>query len=243
VSLFGEAGDDLPEPRLAPVDDWLPNERLAEEETAIGFYLSGHPLDDYAVSLKRKGMMTLAELQEKAENEGGAVSRIGVIVSALQERKSGRGTRFFRMNISDPTGQVSGMALFPDDFDKVRKVFDQTNQVIMTLEARFNEGQFDPIARSVRPIDDVVAQGETAGLNVMIDTAEAAEVIHSVLQRYREDNSIKTKGPVRITALSVPMADMVQDVPVEIGDGWPVSPQIKGALKSLPGVVAVEEMV
>jgi len=135
------------------------------------------------------------------------------------------------------------MAMFPDDFDKMRKVFDQTNQVIMTLEARFNEGQFDPIARSVKPIEDVVAQGETAGLNVMIDSVDAAEMIHSVLARYREDNSVKTKGPVRITALSVPMQDMVQDVPIEIGDGWPVSPQIKGALKSLPGVVAVEEMV
>ncbi|MEO0944899.1 MAG: DNA polymerase III subunit alpha, partial [Pseudomonadota bacterium] len=243
VSLFGEAGDDLPEPRLSPVDDWLPNARLAEEETAIGFYLSGHPLDDYAVSLKRRGMLTLAELQEKAEKEGGAVARVGVIVSALQERKSGRGTRFFRMNISDPTGQVSGMALFPDDFEKVRGVFDQTVQVIMTLEARFNEGQFDPIARSVRPIDEVVAQGEAAGLNVMIDSVEAAEMIQSVLVRYRDDASIKTKGPVRITALSVPMKDVVQDVPVEIGDGWPVSPQIKGALKSLPGVVAVEELV
>jgi DNA polymerase-3 subunit alpha len=47
VSLFGEAGEDLPEPRLPPVEDWLPAERLAEEHTAIGFYLSGHPLDDY----------------------------------------------------------------------------------------------------------------------------------------------------------------------------------------------------
>ncbi|MEK6215713.1 MAG: DNA polymerase III subunit alpha, partial [Boseongicola sp.] len=125
VSLFGEAGADLPEPRLAPVDDWLPNERLAEEQTSIGFYLSGHPLDDYAQALKRKGLLTLAEVQEKAETDGAAVARVGVIVSALQERKSGRGTRFFRMNISDPTGQVSGMALFPDDFEAVRKVFEE----------------------------------------------------------------------------------------------------------------------
>ena len=47
VSLFGEAGEDLPEPRLSRSEDWLPNERLAEEHIAIGFYLSGHPLDDY----------------------------------------------------------------------------------------------------------------------------------------------------------------------------------------------------
>ncbi|MEO0915521.1 MAG: hypothetical protein AAFY31_00815 [Pseudomonadota bacterium] len=209
---------------------------------AIGFYLSGHPLDDYATALKRKNMLTLVELQEKAEREGGAVARVGVIVSALQERKSGRGTRFFRMNISDPTGQVSGMALFPEDFETVRKVFDQTHQVIMTLEARFNEGQFDPIARSVAPIDTVVAGGVAAGLNVMIDEAGAGAMIHSVLDRFREDGAIKTKGPVRVTVLSVPLEGAIQDVPIDLGDGWPVSPQIKGALKSLPGVVSVEEM-
>jgi len=242
VSLFGEAGEDLPEPRLSPVDDWLANERLAEEQAAIGFYLSGHPLDDYAVALKRKGMLTLAELEAKAERDGAAVSRVGVVVTGLQERKSGRGTRFFRMNISDPTGQVSGMALFPDDFDKIRQVFEQSHQVLMTLEARFNEGQFDPIARSASPIDGVISQGMSAGLNVMIDKVEAASMIQSVLNRFREDGSTKIRGPVTITALAVPLQDTVQDVPVEIGDGWPVSPEIKGALKSLPGVVAVEEL-
>ena len=241
VSLFGDAGDDLPEPRLAPVDDWLPNERLAEEQTAVGFYLSGHPLDDYASALKRKGLMTLTELQVKAEAEGAAIARVGVIVSGLQERKSGRGTRFFRMNISDPTGQVSGMALFPDDFETVRKVFETTSQVVMTLEARFNEGQFDPIARSVAPIDGIVADAASAVLNVMVDDLEAVPVIRSVLERFRDDGSVKTKGPIMLTALSVPLADAVQDVPVHIGEGWPVSPQIKGALKSLPGVVMVED--
>ena len=241
VSLFGDAGDDLPEPRLSPVDDWLPNERLAEEQTAIGFYLSGHPLDDYAAALKRKGLMTLAELQVRAEAQGAAIARVGVIVSGLQERKSGRGTRFFRMNISDPTGQVSGMALFPDDFEAVRKVFEKTTQVVMTLEARFNEGQFDPIARAVAPIDGVVADGLSAGLNVMIDDPGAVPVIRSVLERFREDGSVKTRGPVVLTVLSVPLPDAGQDVPVHIGEGWPVSPQIKGALKSLPGVVLVED--
>ena len=41
VSLFGEAGEDLPEPRLISMEDWLPAERLSEEFAAIGFYLSG----------------------------------------------------------------------------------------------------------------------------------------------------------------------------------------------------------
>ena len=47
VSLFGETGDDLPEPVLSAVSDWLPAERLSREFSAIGFYVTGHPLDDY----------------------------------------------------------------------------------------------------------------------------------------------------------------------------------------------------
>jgi DNA polymerase-3 subunit alpha len=159
----------------------------------------------------------------------------------LQERKSGRGTRFFRMNISDPTGQVSGMALFPDDFETMRKVFEQTTQVVMTLEARFNEGQFDPIARSAAPIDGIV-DAATAGLNVMIDDEVAVPMVQSVLERFKDDKSIRSRGEIILTALSVPLPGAPQDVSVSIGDGWPVSAQIKGALKSLPGVVLIEDI-
>ncbi|MEL6532886.1 MAG: DNA polymerase III subunit alpha, partial [Pseudomonadota bacterium] len=65
VSLFGESGDDLPEPRLPGRDDWLPNERLSNEHMAVGFYLSGHPLDDYMGALKRKGCLTLKEIEDR----------------------------------------------------------------------------------------------------------------------------------------------------------------------------------
>src|SRR5277367_203133 len=38
---------------LPVVEPWLPAERLQKEYDAIGFFLTGHPLDDYAVALKR----------------------------------------------------------------------------------------------------------------------------------------------------------------------------------------------
>ena len=55
MSLFGEAVDALPAPRLAQPEDWSPMERLAQEHAAIGFYLSGHPLDDYAARSAARG--------------------------------------------------------------------------------------------------------------------------------------------------------------------------------------------
>jgi DNA polymerase-3 subunit alpha len=239
VSLFGEGGDDLPEPRLLPVADWMPADRLAEEHKAIGFYLSGHPLDDYLPALRRKKVMTLQELQDKAERDGAAVGCVGVIVSALQERKSGRGTRFFRMNISDPTGQVSGMALFPENFDTVRAVFDQTVQVVMTLEARFNDGQFDPVARSVAPMEQVVADAGSSGLKIFVEEPEAVGIVATVLREAAEKARGVGRGPIQFCLIH---PDLPGEVEIDAGVEYPVTPQIKGAIKSLPGVVMVEEV-
>jgi len=239
VSLFGDGGDDLPEPRLARTDDWPPMERLAEEQAAIGFYLSGHPLDDYAGALKRQGCVTLAELQAKAEREGGAVGRVGVIVTGLQERKSARGTRFFRLNASDPTGQITGMALFPEDFDAVRSVFDITTHVVMTLEARFNEGQFDPVGRGVTPLEGVAAGARPAGLLVHIDRAEAVPEVRTVLDRALADGKGRPRAPVRFCVVDLASGEEIE---VDLGRDFPVTPQVRGAIKSLRGVLAVDEV-
>ncbi len=239
VSLFGEAGDDLPEPRLAPVDDWLPVERLAEEHKAIGFYLSGHPLDDYLPALKRKNVLTIEQIQEKAEKDGAAIAKVGVIVSGLQERKSGRGTRFFRMNISDPTGQVSGMVMFSDDFEATRRVLEQTNQVVMTLEARFNEGQFDPVGRSVAPMDAVVADAGSSGLRILIEDAQAISPVATVLDGAAQSVKAAGRGPVHFCLMD---PGLPGEVEIDTGREYPLTPQVRSAIKSLPGVMAVEEV-
>ncbi len=239
VSLFGEAGDDLPEPRIAPVEDWMPVDRLAEEHKAIGFYLSGHPLDDYLPALRRKKILTLEELRQQAEMKGAVIGRVGVMVSGLQERKSGRGTRFFRMNVSDPTGQVAGMALFPDDFDRIRQVFDGTNQVVMTMEAKFNEGQFDPIGRSVAPIDAVVADAGSSGLKIFVDEAEAISAIAAVLEGAKEAARGVGRGPIQFCLIN---PSLPGEVEIDAGADFPINPQIKGAIKSLGGVLDVQEV-
>jgi DNA polymerase-3 subunit alpha len=49
--------------RACPAEDWMPAARLAEEHHALGFYFSGHPLDDYMSALKRKGVLSYAEVE------------------------------------------------------------------------------------------------------------------------------------------------------------------------------------
>ncbi|SLN53685.1 DNA polymerase III subunit alpha [Aquimixticola soesokkakensis] len=239
VSLFGEAGDDLPEPRLAPVNDWMPAERLMEEQKAIGFFLSGHPLDDYAVALKRKRIGTIAEAQEKAEMSGAAVVRVGAMVSGFREMKSSKGTRYFRMNLSDPTGQLSGIAMFSRDekeLNAARDVFEKTDKVVVTLEAKFNEGQFDPMIRAVAALDTIIADAGSAGMKVWVETSDAVQSLVTLLDGTAPQDA--KKGPICLCLMS---PDLPGEVEMELDRPFAINPQIKAAAKHLPGVVMVED--
>ncbi|MGB5558704.1 MAG: DNA polymerase III subunit alpha, partial [Paracoccaceae bacterium] len=237
VSLFGEAGDDLPEPRLSPVEDWLPNERLAEEHKAIGFYLSGHPLDDYMAPLKRKGIMTLAEVAAQAER-GGHVAKMAGAISGRQERKSARGNRFAFVQLSDPTGLYE-VTVFSDTLEAARDYLETGTNVVLTVEATMESEQLKLLARSFAPIDTVAAGAAGMGLKVFVDEEAAVFSVKSLLERMTDRKAARGRGP-----LTFCVSDRATGAEYDITPTmeFPLNPQIKGAIKSLGGVITVEDM-
>ncbi|WP_300036120.1 DNA polymerase III subunit alpha [uncultured Roseobacter sp.] len=237
VSLFGEAGDDLPEPRLHPLDDWLPAERLSEEFRAVGFYLSGHPLDDYMGPLKRKGVLTLDELTSKAERAP-LVAKLAGVVAGRQERKSARGNRFAFCQMSDTTGAFE-VTLFSETLEKSREHLETGAKVVVTVEANMEADQLKLLGRSVAPIDTVTADAGGMGLRVFVDEASAVSAVASVLEGAANAVRGAGRGPVQLCLMH---PDLPGEVEVDLGQDFAVNPQIKGAIKSLSGVLEVEDI-
>ncbi len=235
VSLFGEAGEDLPEPRLSQIADWLPAERLNEEQTAIGFFLSGHPLDDYMGALKRQGALSLTQVAAKAAT-GAHIAKLAGNVAARQERKSARGNRFAFVQLSDPTGLYE-VTVFSDTLEAARAHLEPGNNVLLTVEATMESDQLKLLCRGVAPIDAAVATGEALGLKIFLETPDAVGPVGSLLERMRAENS-HARGPILLCLLA---SDLDSEVDVSLGDDFPVSPQFKSALKAVPGVITVED--
>ncbi|KNG94924.1 DNA polymerase III subunit alpha [Pseudaestuariivita atlantica] len=234
VSLFGEAGDDLPEPRLAPVDDWLPAERLGEEFKAVGFYLTGHPLDDYLGPLKRKGVLTLDDVRAKAP----CVAKIAGVVAGRQERKSARGNRFAFAQLSDPTGAYE-VTLFSDTLEVAREHLETGSKVVVQVEATLEADQLKLLGRSVAPIDTVAGAEDGGGLKVFVDDAGAVPLVARILEDAAKAARSAGRGPVVLCLLD---PGLPGEVELDLGEGFAVNPQIKGAVKSLSGVVMVEDL-
>ncbi|MEO1605315.1 MAG: DNA polymerase III subunit alpha [Pseudomonadota bacterium] len=237
VSLFGEAGDDLPEPRIGPVNDWLPAERLAEEFKAIGFYLSGHPLDDYMAALKRKDVVTLDEVTKKAEAQP-LVAKLAGVVAGLQVRKSARGNRFAFCQMSDTTGAFE-VTLFSESLEKAQDSLEAGAKVIVTVEATMEADQLKLLGRSVAPIDTVVADVSGMGLRVFVKAPQAVASIASVLDGAAAATKGAARGPITVCLMD---DSLPGEVEMDLGQDFPVTPQIKGAIKSLNGVIEVEDL-
>ena len=231
-SLFGSAGADIPEPRLPFRDDWLPVERLAQEHQAIGFYLSGHPLDDYMSALRKKGVETLAQVTAKAAN-GPCIAKLAGSVSSRQERKSARGNRFAFVQLSDPTGLYE-VTCFSEVLEASRDFLDAGSNVVLTVKAELEGDTLKLLAQGVTPIDAATATAGAQDLRIHLVKPEAATSLAALLGR--------VEGRTR-AAITLCVTDPEgREIDIDLPGQYPVTPQIKGAIKAMQGVLAVEEI-
>ncbi|MCL4675555.1 MAG: DNA polymerase III subunit alpha, partial [Pararhodobacter sp.] len=236
-SLFS-GGDDLPPPRLAPKGEWLPMDRLAAEHQAIGFYLSGHPLDDYQGALKRKDVLSLAEITKRAAR-GPLVARIAGSVSSRQERKSARGNRFAFVQLSDPTGLYE-VTVFSDTLEAARQHLDAGMNVVLTVEATLEADTLKLLARAAQPIDEVVADAGASGLSLRLDGVHALAELAAVLDQQPQPKGAR-KGLGKLF-LAVPDPATGGEIEIDIKRQIPVTPLLKATLRGVEGVLAIEEV-
>jgi DNA polymerase-3 subunit alpha len=242
-SLFGDAngggggGEALPPPRLKICEDWLPAARLREEHTAVGFYLSGHPLEDYMGPLKRQKVSTYAEFMATKGRTGGA-ARIAGTLANVQFRKSAKGNRFAFIGFSDPTGGYEVMA-FSDVLAAAEDLLQPGRNLVLRVETDAGDDASRMMLRAAQPVEEVIADAAAAGLNVFVEDAAAMASIRSRLgQVARMTRARRGEGPVHLV---VALPDTGQEVEIALPGNYPVGPEIRGALKSVPGVAAVEE--
>jgi DNA polymerase-3 subunit alpha len=232
VSLFGEAGADLPEPRIRYRDDWLPVERLTQEHMAIGFYLSGHPLDDYMSALKRREVKTLTEITALAER-GPLIAKIAGSVASKQERKSAKGNRFAFAQLSDPTGLYE-VTLFSDVLEAARDLLEPGTNVVLTVKAELEGETLKLLANAVQPIDQVADAAGAQALRIHLNRVEAVPSIANLLAK------LQGRTRAQIT-LCVP-DDQGREIDLTLPDAYPITPQVKGAIKAMQGVVMLEDL-
>ncbi|MEO0425997.1 MAG: DNA polymerase III subunit alpha [Pseudomonadota bacterium] len=242
VSLFG-GGEDLPPPRLSISEDWLPGDRLAQEHASAGFYLSGHPLDIYRDVLEAKKIRTHGEFLARCGAHGGG-GRLAGTLGEVQVRKSARGNRFAYLKFSDPSGGYEVMA-FSDALQAAEAsgLLETGANLVLTVETEGEAAGGRIMLRGLQPIAEVTADTAT-GLRVHLADNAALPSIEKRLALGRTaaaEGRTKSKGQGPVS-LVLALDDMGAEVELELPGEYPVGPEIRGMLKDIAGVAAVEAM-
>ena len=154
TDLFG-GGDATPDLVLRATQAWTPMEKLAAEFEAVGFYLSGHPLDNYERVLGKLGVKRFTEF-EAATQRGATAGRLAGIVIAARERRSQKGNKFAFATFSDMTGQFEAV-IFSDTLAVCRDLLEPGTPVLISVEAE-RDGEFLKLrVQSLEALDKAAA--------------------------------------------------------------------------------------
>ncbi|MCK6454775.1 MAG: DNA polymerase III subunit alpha [Alphaproteobacteria bacterium] len=230
VSLFGDAGDLDRPPPLPAVAEWAPLERLAKEFDAIGFYLSAHPLDAYGKTLARLGVTPYAAIREQMRIQRSTRFTLAGIVAGRQERTSARGNRFAFVQLSDQSGLYEATA-FSEVLSSAREMLVAGNAVLLTADAQLQGDDLRLTIQSVRPLDQAAATA-AAGLMIFLRDQGPLKGLDGILKR-----DAKGRGTI---SLLLDLPD--REVEMKLGGGFQITPQVRAALKALPGIVDVREV-
>jgi DNA polymerase-3 subunit alpha len=244
--MFGGMAD-APTIVLPNLEPWLPADRLRREYDAIGFFLSGHPLDDYATALKRLRVQSWSEFS-RAVKTGATAGRVAATVVSRMERRTKTGNKMGIMGLSDPTGHFEAV-LFSEGLAQYRDVLEPGSAVLLQLGAELQGEDVRARILHAEPLDDAAAKTQK-GLRIFVRDdkplesiakrleGQQAAPVNSRFQPAKQPVAQPAGGDGEVTL--VMMLDLETEVELKLPGKFRVSPQIAGALKAISGVVDVQ---
>ncbi len=107
-------------------------ERLRREHLAVGFYLSGHPLDQYAALLDRSASLTDFARFTAAVKAGASHARLAAVLIGIETKRTKNGNKIAILALSDRSGQVDAM-LFSELLVQFRHLLEPGTALHLTV--------------------------------------------------------------------------------------------------------------
>ncbi len=182
-SLFGQSEDALQreDPSLPEIPEWSAQERLTREKEALGFFISGHPLDRYRHLMENFRINT-----SNIKNHPGLSVEIPCVVTKVDKRISRRdNSEWAKITVEDFQGTADVLA-FKDNWLKTREMLTQDSAVILKgkISNRERDEENPPMF-----LDEVVSMDElpnSGQMTVEINLQKNSGLVEETLSQIKE---------------------------------------------------------
>lgn len=228
-SLFGgdeAAGGALHLPEVA---EWEDGERLASEREVLGFYVSGHPLDDHKEVIERFANIDTLRL---ADVTSARKLKMAGLIRSSRLRTTRAGRRMANFVLEDQVGTAE-MTLFPDVFESCHEILESDEPVLVEGVAEVSDDGVQVVVRAIEPLSEVEVNRAS---RVLVDlepecrTPNRLQSIREVLARHPGNCAVR---------FTLRFPD--REVRIEAGEEFVVAPtaELSEELGDLVGAGAV----
>lgn len=179
VSVAGNGYGILPE-----VEEWDEKTLLSNEKEALGFYVTGHPLDRFRESIKRFTTCETSGLVDRTDKEQ---VRICGIVSGIKELMTKKGDRMAFVTLEDLSGSVE-IVVFPETYAASMELLKGEDPILVSGELDVGEESCKMLANEVSLLRDI-KETMTELIHIRLTTPGLDEMqmrqLKGIIQRYR----------------------------------------------------------
>lgn len=219
---------DAPEPIALPkgVEKWTAAEKLDREFAAIGFHLSGHPLDEFAELFEKLRVQKWTDF-ERAVRDGAKAGRLAATVSSRQDRKTRKGNPMAIMGLSDPSGSFECIA-FSEQIAQYGEHLEPGKSVVLEVEADQRPDGTSLRLLRAKPIDGAA---ESLGKHLTVFAADEKCLLPIKTQ-------LKPGGEGAVSFVIIRDGG-AREYELSLRGNFRLTPELAGGIKSLSGVVDV----
>jgi DNA polymerase-3 subunit alpha len=226
-NFFGEEFKSFDHISLPSVPIWTNEIKLQKEFSAIGFYLTGHPLEDYEDLIERQNITSYSS----AIGGDDYKYKIAGTISYIMERRSKGGKRFAFVGLTDSNGPFE-ITIFSNLLSRVRDQIVPGISVIIDVEIQREKNNNRLLTNSITPINEFSSQ-TLRNMKIYIDDPQSLKTIKSRLNQ-------SGKSQVSICFLSI--LNEAHRVEISLGSKFYIDPSIINTIKDIDGVSKIEEI-
>lgn len=192
-SLFGGgSGMDIPRPKVMEVAPYSNIEKLRHEKQVLGFYVSGHPLDQFKLEIENFSTCTLDQIEHYKNQE---ISVAGIVNMAV-EKQSKSGKPFGIFGVEDYEAMIELM-MFGEKYMENRHLIREGEFLFMRgrVEEKYqSEGQWQFRPNSIQLLSELrekLCRGIRLKLNMHSLNDEMIHHIHQLAETNQGSMALK----------------------------------------------------
>lgn len=211
ISLFDLGSVETPQLSREPdLEEFSHKEILAMEKETLGFYISGHPLDEYQEALKR---MVSHQIRDLAECADGEELRLGGIITNLKKTVTKRGEAMAYFTLEDTSGSVE-VLVFPKNYARFMSILEPERVVFLTGRLNVNEDERKVFAEKITLLEAGKMVCKSVDVVIRDNQVEILNKLKQVLLEYHGKTPVCLYFPQSGKALKLKESYWVEPTPL-----------------------------